>query len=508
MKKGRMSMIIPTRKGVIIPQQNQKKNALPAIEQNSNGDDTDTKKQPISDYPSPPVQIVSCRNAQSCEVFPLPTINTAPSGEIPQLSFQKLKQCCRICDFSDPNVDVVSKDTKKAALNELIGVYSNSKLVSRLSRDCHAQLIEMFAANVFRPPPNIPRALLLSDEVTFEDSAWPHLSLVYVLFQKFLVAKIDPRILQFQLTPRFISQLFAVLNFPDDRERVQAKNVIKEIFNKVPPQRPLLRLITTSLLTGVPEGVMLNATGYLLELFHAFTMSIHPPLPPQLISAFEKVILPLHLSSRMSSYHSQLTEFVLLMIKKNASLSNVLLKFLITHWPLTHDKKSELFIDEVAQILAEASPQVVNDNMPDLMECVCFAAESPSMTLAEKALLFMINPRVQVSIAEKPYELISQVFPSLFRAAREHWHRNCQTKALEVMNTLMELNPTAFEKVASQFKAQVRTYIDKMRSKKFLWECIAAKAVKNDAEIDPLAVKKDMNAYFGIGRPRRHHTFH
>ena len=143
----------------------------------------------------------------------------------------------RICDFSDARSDATSKETKKAALNELIDAYSNPKLIQRLTRECHSSLIDMFAINVFRPLPNIPRALLYSDEVTFEDSAWSHLSLIYILFLKFLEANIDQRILQFQLTPRFITQLFAVLDFPDERERNQAKAVISAIFNKVPPQR-------------------------------------------------------------------------------------------------------------------------------------------------------------------------------------------------------------------------------------------------------------------------------
>ena len=156
--------------------------------------------QPISDFPTPPVQISSCRHAQQGEMIPLPKLSTAPHDEIPQLTLQKLKQCNRICDFSDPSIDSVSKATKIDTLKELIECYSNPKTFQRLPRECHQALIEMFANNVFRPPPNIPRALMISDEVTIEDTAWPHLSLVYNLFLKFLDCQVDPRILQFQIT--------------------------------------------------------------------------------------------------------------------------------------------------------------------------------------------------------------------------------------------------------------------------------------------------------------------
>ena len=281
--------------------------------------------QPISDYPTPPVQIVSCRYTQPGELIPLPLLSLAHSAEIPTLFLQKVKQCFRICDFSDLKSDLSSKETKKSALNELIDFYSNPKNISRLTRDCHSQLLEMFSINVFRPLPNIPRALLFSDGVEFEDSAWPHLNLIYSLFLKFLESQVDPRILQYQITPRFITQLFAVLEFPDERERIQAKTVISTIFHKIPQQRPLLRNLTTNLLVGVHEGISTINVSHLLELFYFFTAGTPPPPSPGLISAFERVILPLHLHSRLHIFHHQLVRFVLLMIRKDSNLCSKLL---------------------------------------------------------------------------------------------------------------------------------------------------------------------------------------
>jgi len=486
----------PVRK-VLNPQTNTKR---PSAQGEQN--ESSSEMQPISDFPSPPVQIVSCRHTQPGELIPLPQLSTAPIGEIPQLTFQKIKQCIRICDFSDSKSDLSSKDTKKSALNELIDVYSNPKMITRLTRECHAQIIEMFAVNVFRPLPNIPRALLFSDEVTFEDSAWPHLSLIYILFLKFLESQIDPRILQYQLTPRYITQLFAALDFPDERERAQAKAVISTIFNKVPPQRPLLRLITTNLLAGVPEGGSINATGYLLELFHLFTAGTPPPLSSGLLSAFERVVLPLHLLPRLQTYHHPLVRCVLLMIRKEPKLCITLLKFLITHWPLTLDHKSELFIDEISQIFDETMPQDVSSQISSLLECVSIAAESPSMTLAEKALKFMINQRVQASIIAKPTELITQVFPSLFRVAREHWHRNVQVTALTVMNTLMELNIEAFKSVAEQFKEKSYSESSVKEQKKTFWDQIVQQAIQKDPSIDSSIVDRDMDSYFGFSKSK------
>ena len=460
--------------------------------------ENDSETQPISDYPSPPVQIVSCRHGQPGEMLSLPSLSSAPIGEIPQLTVQKLKQCQRKCDFSDVNADAVSKATKKATLNELIDLYSNPKMFSRLTRECHQQLIEMFAANVFRPPPNIPRALLVSDEVTIEDTAWPHLQLVYILFLKFLDCNVEQRILQYQLQPKFISNLFAVLDFPDERERIQARAVIASIYTKVPPQRQLLMTLTLNLLMSVPEDLELNAASHLLELFYQFTANIPPPLPPQLIQAFERVLLPLHLPYRCQRYFSSLVRCILLMIRKDARLANHLLQFLICHWPLTLDHKSELFIDEITRMLDETNPQDLTGNIKPLLSCVCIAAESPCMTLADKALKFLLNNRIQNLIVADSDTLLKIVFPPVFRVACAHWQRNLQVNALNVMNTLMELSPTAFRRVAENFKASAMMEPARKAQKKNLWDQVAQVATANDSSIDIEVVNFELNAFFGM----------
>ncbi|OHS98842.1 protein phosphatase 2A, regulatory subunit [Tritrichomonas foetus] len=462
--------------------------------------DNESEKQPISDFPSPPVQIVSCRHGQAGDMIPLPQISTAPIGEIPQLAIQKLKQCQRICDFSDVNADAASKVTKKATLNELIDLYSNPKLSSRLTRECHQQVIETFATNVFRPPPNIPRALLVSDEVTIEDTAWPHLQLVYLMFLKFLDCNVELRILQYQLQPKFISNLFAVLDFPDERERVQARAVIGSIYNKVPPHRNMLMNITLNLLMSVPEDLELNAASHLLELFYQFTSNTPPPLSQQLVQAFERVLLPLHLPYRCQRYFPPLVRCILLMIRKDARLANNLLQFLIGHWPLTLDHKSELFIDEIGQMLDEANPQDLNDNIVQLISCVLIAAESPCMTLADKALKFMLNNRVQNLIVENPDTLLNIIFPPLFRVACSHWQRSLQLNALNVMNTFMELCPDAFRRAAERFKASTMMENARKMQKKGLWDSVALVASQNDRSINSENVNLELTAFFGVNR--------
>ena len=464
-----------------------------------NPNQTGCESAPICDFPTPPVQIVSCRYHVGSELVQLPRIASVSASEIPRLTLQKLKQCNKACDFSDPNADAGSKVTKQAALNELIDCYSNTRMFARLTRDCHQALIEMFATNVFRPMPNIPRAML-ECEAEIEDTAWPHLRLIYILFLKFLQCKVDPRILQFQLTPRFITNLFAVLDFPDARERDQAKTVIATIFNQVPPQRPLLRIITTNLLMGVPEGLQLNAASYLLELFYLFTEGAQLPLPPPLVTAFERVLLPLHLPYRCHKYFTPLVKCILLLIKKDARLGESLIEFMITHWPLTLDSKSELFIDELTQMLDEDS---VKENLCKILSCISIAIESSSRSLAERALDFVMENQIQAMFVENPGPMLSILFPPLFRVARGHWQKSVQLKALNAMNTFMELDPMAFKDVAAKFKEDSILERAKKIKKRDLWGAVVQVAVSNDDTIDRETIEGDLTAFYGVSRGRR-----
>ena len=242
----------------------------------------------------------------------------------------------------------------------------------------------------------------------------------------------------------------------------------------------------------------MNATSHLLELFYLFTAGTPPPLSPGLVTAFERVILPLHLLSRLQFYHPQLVKCVLLLVRKDARLCPLLFRFLLTHWPLTLDHKSELFIDECTQVLEETLEKDIDDVIEDLLEYITFAAESSSMTLAEKALNFLQNNRIKVAISHNPEKLMKILFPTLYRVAKDHWHRNVQLIALQVMNSMMLLDQIVFKKVTSEFRASMMAEQVEKSNKKKLWLEIAEIALQKDPKIVRENVEHDMDAYFGM----------
>jgi serine/threonine-protein phosphatase 2A regulatory subunit B' len=340
----------------------------------------------------------------------------------------------------------------------------------------------MFATNVFRPLPKIPAVLLDSDEAVIEETAWPHLRLIYRLFLQFLESRIDPRILTYHLTQQFFTSLFAILDFPDARERAEVKLVIASIFEKVPAHHTSLRTLTINLLLSVSDASLMAAASPLLDLLYIFTNDIPPPMSPQMVSAFERVLLPLHLPSRCATYFDSLVRCTLMMVRKNVHLGSQLIRFLQAHWPMTLDHKAQLFIGEVRQLLDESFDAVEAD-VCDLLQYVALAAESPCTKLAQSALAFLADNNFQNLYNKKPEALLRIVFPAIYRIAEGHWKPEIQVKALTVMKAFLELNPDAFAGVAGRFKGDVRAEGQRREQKKRAWEQIAECAAKGDAEM-------------------------
>jgi serine/threonine-protein phosphatase 2A regulatory subunit B' len=383
----------------------------------------------------------------------------------------------------------------------MIACYSNQKHFSKLTRECHQALLEGFAANVFRPLPKIPEALLDSPDAVIEETAWPHLSLIYLLFLQFLSCSIDPRFLQYHLTEKFFISLFAVLDFPDARERSQVTKVITTIFEKVPPHHATLRTITLNLLVCVSDSMLLTSASSLIGLLDLFARDIPPPMSPQMTAAFDRVLLPLHLPSRCSVYFDALVRCALMMVRKDARLGSALVAFLGAHWPMTLDHKAQLFIAEVRQLLDESFDSVDGD-VCDLLQHIALAAESPCARLANAALDFLADNNFQNLYSRNPDVMLRIVFPAVYRIAEGHWQSKTQVKGLTVMRTFLELNPDVFEKVAGQMKTELFAEAQRRKQKRSAWEAIAEYVARADAGAGAWA-RRDIAAFFAGGRVER-----
>jgi serine/threonine-protein phosphatase 2A regulatory subunit B' len=295
--------------------------------------------------------------------------------------------------------------------------------------------------------------------------------------------------------------LSAILDFPDARERSEVKSAITRIFEIVPAHRVALRSMTLNSLMCVSDTTLLTAASSLLELLYVFTSDIPPPLSPHMVSAFERVILPLHLPSRCVVYFTALSRCTIAMVRKHAPLGATLVRFLGAHWPMTLDAKAQFFISEARQLLDEAF-DTVEDEICDLLQYIAMAAESPCTHLAESALDFLGDNNFQNLLMKKTEDVLRVIFPAVYRIAQGHWQSTTQIKGLDVMKTFMELNPTAFRAVAVSFKSDVVEQGQKRMHKKMQWDAIAEFAGRMDESVGE-QTHEDITSFFGTGIYKR-----
>jgi hypothetical protein len=245
----------------------------------------------------------------------------------------------------------------------------------------------------------------------------------------------------------------------------------------------------------------MTAASSLLDLLYIFTNDIPPPMSPQMVSAFERVILPLHLPSRCSTYFDSLVKCTLMMVRQNVRLGSQLIQFLRAHWPMTLDHKAQLFIGEVRQLLDESFDAVQAD-VCDLLQYIMMAAESPCTRLAQNALAFLADNSFQNLYGKKAEQLLKIIFPVVYRIAEGHWQQDIQVKALTVMKAFLELDPKAFESVAGRFKGEMLAEGQRREQKKRAWEAISECAGKIDPEMAKWG-NRSVKAFYGNGKYER-----
>jgi hypothetical protein len=187
----------------------------------------------------------------------------------------------------------------------------------------------------------------------------------------------------------------------------------------------------------------------------------------------------------------------LLFVRKDGKLGGPLIKFLVTHWPLVSDHKSELFIDELIQMLDELIVDSINANIRDILRCIAMAVESPSLRLADKGMTFLQHPQVQEMIRKN--HLVKDLFIPIYRAAQGHWHRVIQVKGLTIMNMLMEVDVDALREATSNLKTEEQDIQKRMEKKKRIWERVARVARSKDIGVDMVSLQHNFDEFFGTG---------
>ena len=123
-------------------------------------------------------------------------------------------------DYTDENKDAKLKSERLAAVNEIIEMLNDQKLVTSLFIPQMDLLMETITKNIFRPLPCLKKnniSLGMSDtgvdnEEQESDPSWPHIRGIYEIFLQIIINEAcDVKTLKSYISTNFISEVRLVI---------------------------------------------------------------------------------------------------------------------------------------------------------------------------------------------------------------------------------------------------------------------------------------------------------
>ncbi|XP_039283040.1 serine/threonine-protein phosphatase 2A 56 kDa regulatory subunit epsilon isoform [Nilaparvata lugens] len=295
------------------------------------------------------------RTEQDVELQPLALLKDVPTCEQEDLFIRKLRQCCVSFDFMDPMADLKGKEMKRSTLNELVEHVTNGRGV--LTEPVYPEVIKMISANLFRtlPPSENPDFDPEEDDPTLEAS-WPHLTLVYELFLRFLESSdFQPAIGKKVIDQKFVLQLLDLFDSEDPRERDFLKTVLHRIYGKFLGLRAFIRKQINNIFLRIIYNVkdcLMDVCIFVCSIINGFAL----PLKSEHKQFLVKVLIPLHKVKCLSMYHAQLAYCVVQFLEKDSTLTEPVIRGLLKYWPKTCSQKEVMFLGEIEEILDVIEP--------------------------------------------------------------------------------------------------------------------------------------------------------
>lgn len=404
------------------------------------------------------------------ELEHLPSFNEVPSKERGDLFLKKVDQCSVMFDFNDPSADILGKDIKRIALNELLEYISTHHVT--ISPQMYASVVQMFAKNLFRPipPPVNPVGDIFDpdeDEPVCEVS-WPHMQIVYDFFLRFIESNdFNQQIAKQYIDHQFVQNLIELFDSEDPRERECLKTTLHRIYGKFLNLRAFIRRSFNNVFFQfVYETERFNGIAELLEILGSIINGFALPLKDEHKTFLSRVLIPLHKPRSLGLYHSQLAYCVVQFLEKDSSLTEEVIMGLLRYWPKVNSPKEVLFLIEVEDIFEVMEPHEFTKIQVPLFVQLAKCISSPHFQVAERALYYWSHDYFCSLVAENSVTILPIIFSALHENSTAHWNQAIHGMIYNATKMFMDTNPVLYDKCAilyhqSREAAEIREQLRK-----------------------------------------------
>lgn len=407
-------------------------------------------------------------------IEPLLLFKDVPNSEKHNLFISKMKLCCVVFDFSDPNKNCAEKDMKRQALLDLVDYVDAG--TSKFTEPMISASCKMFAINLFRTfPPNTRSSTgggEAEEEELMFDPAWSHLQLVYDLLLKFIESSsLDSKIGKKYVDHSFIARLLELFDSEDPREKDCLKTILHRIYGKFMVHRPFIRKAVSNIFYRfVFETDRHNGIAELLEVFGSVISGFALPLKEEHKIFLWRALIPLHKPKTLGVYLQQLTYCMTQFIEKEPMLASSVIKGLLRYWPVTNSQKEVMFLSELEEVLESTSPAELQKCVIPLFRRIGFCINSSHFQVAERALLMWNNDHVTSLASQNQQAIMPLILPALERNIRSHWNQAVLNLTENVKKMLSEMNEELFTACKKKFEDEEEKQVAMEEKRRMIWE--------------------------------------
>lgn len=380
----------------------------------------------------------------------------------------EIDSCNRLFTFADAaNECAEERDAKRERLAEVLAaVRSSGKQPLGLDHRVMVALLKMVAANLFRTMPPSAYPPLSSD--MFDDEvpvmvllpSWPHLQVVYDVLLAVVTAS-DAKTLRNHVDRAFLSGLVALFSSEDPRERDRLKTIYHQLYSKLTTERAFMRRsMSAALLRFVYETSPAErhcGVGELLEICGSIINGFAVPLKEEHRAFLLRVLLPLHRTRWVHTYHRQLAYCVLQFVHKELVLADAVVKGILRHWPATNCQKEVLLIEELEEIVEILDQQQFDKLAVPICSRIARCVSSCNSQVAERALYVWNNERF-LEMASAGSGVMEKILPAFVSSVESnldlHWSKCVQQVTASVKGLLEQVAPELYARCVDDLAAR------------------------------------------------------
>lgn len=347
------------------------------------------------------------------------------------------------------------KAERLSAINELIDMLNDQKLVASLFIPQMDLLMEMITKNIFRPLPCLKRNNInlgmsetgVEADEQESDPTWPHIKGIYEIFLQLIVNEAcDVKTLKSYITTNFISEFLQLFDSEETEERDFLKNILHKLYAKLVPRRKMIRkAITDCFQVLIHEIHKFNGASELLDILASIISGFAVPLRDEHVIFFKNIIIPLHKVQTSNLYFDNLIRCSMLFLTKDSSLAILLLDGILKYWPFANFMKETLFLQELPEVLEFCDVEKIKPLIPRLFKRIVRCISGSHLQVADRAMcLFESESFIQII---KSYKTITfaMLVPVISKLAENHWHKMLQESLTALKEILHKIDSNAYE---------------------------------------------------------------